>query len=257
MKKKITFLCIGITILFLSYFKVISTLIFDTQSVVDLYTYIFGFVNLSENEILRSLCQSLVHTFFVIYIFSDDIAFEAGSIGSYIFTRTNRRDIWIIKNYAKKIAEIAVYFIIQYLLIGIVAYYIGYRFGNLDSDFLGIVNLLGINIINITSMVIVISTISLFCEYIYGYITVIIITIANIFWLSAKIGEYNHAILKYLPFIQNLVVYKDCNFINRSVEQFQQYISGYTLSLSLMICITIIIIATTISLKRIKHMDIL
>ena len=86
---------IGVIILFVVFNGYITGWVKDNNNIESLYLMIFGFIPLSNRNFLFEICLSVINILYVIYIFSQDLQFEIKIMGTYIFTRTNKRKKWI------------------------------------------------------------------------------------------------------------------------------------------------------------------
>ena len=106
------------------------------------------------------------------------------------------------------------------------------------------------------SMVVLINTLSIFCDYIFSYIFVVMSIVLNIISVSVLMNTNYNWIVKYFPFSQHLIGIKDIEIIDRSINMFSKYIYDYGVNISLLIIFIVISFGISVSLYKITKMDI-
>ncbi|EGT3607297.1 hypothetical protein FKF97_12910 [Clostridium perfringens] len=247
---------IGVIILFVVFNGYITGWVKDNNNIESLYLMIFGFIPLSNRNFLFEICLSVINILYVIYIFSQDLQFEIKIMGTYIFTRTNKRKKWISKQYFYKFLGICAYFVIQYIFVFIIGLIYGYEISNLITFFETVIMSFSITTLAVFSMVVLINTLSIFCDYIFSYIFVVMSIVLNIISVSVLMNTNYNWIVKYFPFSQHLIGIKDIEIIDRSINMFSKYIYDYGVNISLLIIFIVISFGISVSLYKITKMDI-
>lgn len=256
MKNFILKVFIGLVIFLISFNDYIPLWINESNSIESLYLMTFGFIPSSNRNFLFEICLSTINIIYVIFIFSQDLQFEIKVIGTYIFTRTNKRKEWILKQYLKTFLKLSAYFICQYIVIFVVGLIYGYEINSMNNFVNVLIVSLGITILSIFSIIVLINTLAIFFEYIFSYMTIALSIIINAILVSMLIDSNYMWIIKYFPFSQHLIGIKDIEFIDRSIYMFNKYIYDFNIYLSLIIICIIILFAISLSVYRVTEMDI-
>ncbi|MGL4873922.1 MAG: DUF2705 family protein [Clostridium sp.] len=255
--RKLTFkIFIGMVVFWIVFNDYIPLWVNETNSMESLYLMTFGFIPLSNRNFLFEICLSIVNIIYIIFVFSENLQFEIKVIGTYIFTRTNKRKEWILKQYLKTFLKLSVYLIIQYSMVFIIGSNYGYEINNINNFIAVGIMSLGITLLSIFSIIVLINTLAIFFDYIFAYMVSVSAITINMIIVSTLINSNYAFIIKYLPFSQHLIGIKDIEFIDRSIHMFNSYIPDFNIGLSLIIICVIILFGISLSVYRITKMDI-
>lgn len=256
MKKRIYTLIIGWIIIYISSHMVKLNILNYSNDIKDLYLGYFSYLPIEPKlEIIDFIIQ-IVHIIFVIYMFSGYILDDIKEKGVVIFTRTDKKESWILSKYINILLELLIYFTIQFMLFFILGKLNSMSIIKTDEFINVIITLFIVQVLSSYLLIVLSNTVSLFSNSIYGYLFSTISIIANITVLDG-IFKNNFTIIKYLPFSQHLVLFNDLSFINRNILLFNFEIKGYNLTTNILIQSVLLYALLYISVRRIKKMDIL
>lgn len=256
MKKRIYTLILGWIIIYISSHMIKLNILNYSNDIKDLYLGYFSYLPIEPKLEIIDFVIQIAHIIFVIYMFSGYILDDIKEKGVIIFTRTDKKEKWILSKYINILLELIIYFTIQFTLFFILAKLNNMSIIKIDEFVNVIITLFIVQVLSSYILIVLSNTVSLFSNSIYGYISSAICIIANITLLDG-IYKNNFTIIKYLPFSQHLVLFNDLSFINRNILSFKFEIKGYNLATNIMIESVLICILLYISVRRIKKMDIL
>ena len=213
------------------------------------YTWIPG-----EGSFIE-LIYSIVHYIFTLYIFATFVSDEIKNKAIYIFTRTQRKDIWMIKVYGRILYELVIYYFVSFIFVIIGSYILGFQIFSIESFSDLIIPAILMNILTIYSLALVINTISMYTDNILAFVVGVFIYVTNILLARLASDLGNIDIIKFIPFSKNLVTITDLQGINRGIEEFSLYINGHTIYFDLVVLGVIIGVLIKISITRIKKME--
>lgn len=256
MKKRIYTFILGWIIIYISSHMVKLNVLYYSNDIKDLYLGYFSYLPIGPRLEIIDFIIPIVHIVFVVYMFSGYILDDIKEKGVIIFTRTDKKEKWILSKYINILLDLIVYFAIQFILFFILG-----KLNNMNViesyEFVNVISTLFVMQVLISYLLIVLSnTVSLFSNSIYGYLVSTIGILANITVLDTLYNN-NFNIIKYLPFSQHLILFNDLSFINRTILLFNFEIKGYNLATNIIIEILLLCTLLYISVRRIKKMDIL
>ena len=256
MKKTIYTLILGWIIIYVSSHMAKLNVLYYSNDIKDLYLGYFSYLPIGPRLEIIDLIISIVHIVFVTYMFSGYILDDIKEKGVIIFTRTDKKEKWIISKYINILLKLIIYFTIQFTIFFILGRLNNMSIIKFDEFISVIITLFIVQVLSSYLLIVLSNTVSLFSNSIYGYLFSIISIIANITLLDG-IYKNNFTIIKYLPFSQHLVLFNDLSFINRNILLFNFEIKGYNLATNIMIESVLLCALLYISVRRIKKMDIL
>lgn len=257
MKKGIYSLTFGWLIIYITSFSIKSSIIYTSNDLKDLYLAYFSYLPINKSLIITDFIIPISHIIFVVYIFSGYVLNNIKKRGVIIFTRTDKKEKWLLKEYLKMFIKLNLYFGVQFILFFILGilnniYIVDIR------EFISVVVLLFIvQVLSSYILILFSNIISIYSNTVYGYFTSVIslcisIVILNILYSCDKMW-----LIKYLPFTQHLIILNELNFINRNIELFNIKIQNYNLIINGIVYILILTILIYISIKRVRKIDIL
>ncbi|NKF07207.1 DUF2705 family protein [Clostridium gasigenes] len=254
MKKRIYIIILGWLIIYISSYMIKSNVLYYSNDIKDLYLGYFSYLPIGPKLGIMDFIIPVVHIVFVIYMFSGDILDDISEKGVIIFTRTDKKEKWILSKYMNILLELVVYFAIQFILFFVLG-----KLNNMSiiefDEFVNVtIALFVMQVLSSYLLVVLSNTVSLFSNSIYGYLVSTIGILVNVTVLDAL---YNNNIIKYLPFSQHLILFNDLSFINRNILLFNFEIKGYTLATNIIVEGLLLCMLLYVSIRRIKKMDIL
>lgn len=254
MKKFLYSIPIGFLIIFITSYTTSTFMLSFNNDISNLVLGYFSFLPISNTNMIKDIMLAILHNCFIIYVFSSYIKDELHNNGPYIFTRTSKKEIWLIKEYIKILKYLIIYYCIQFFLFFIVSKFMGSSIIEI-SEFTRVVMLsLVFNILNSYVLVLISNTISLFSNIVYGYSISIILLCLNMILFNTLFNLKLYKYINFLPLSQNLITLKKTSFINSGI--FNNFINGYSFNTSIYIMIGIIISLYYISIKIIKKNEI-
>lgn len=257
MKKRICIIAFGWLIIYITSYMVKSIIEYNSNDIKDFYLAYFSYLPISQNIRVTDFIVPIVHILFVVYIFSGYVSNNIKEKGAIIFTRTDKKERWILEEYIKIFIRVNLYFLVQFVLFFILGIINNMYIVNMQ-EFISVVLVLFIVQVFSSYVLIVLSnTISLYSNNIYGYSTSVIGFCANIVMLNELYTTEGSWMIKYSPFTQHLILLNELKFINRNISLFNMKIQNYSILTNLMFYLIILTILIYISIKRMKTVDIL
>lgn len=257
MKKNIYSIAFGWLIIYITSYMIKSTVIYNSNDIKDFYLAYFSYLPIGQTIDVTDFIVPIVHIMFVVYIFSGHVLNEIKEKGVIIFTRTDKKERWILEEYIQIFIRLNLYFLVQFGLF--------FMLGSINDlyivsmkEFISAVLILFVTQVLSSYVLIVFSNIvSLYSDYIYGYSASIIGFCSNIIMLNGLYMTKELWIVKYLPFTQHLILLDELKFINRDVSLFNIIIENYNLLTNMMIYLLMLIILIYISIRKMRTLDIL
>lgn len=255
MKKYFKVILIGFLIILITSYSTNSYILMSSKDISNLFLDYFSYLPISDKTVIKDIVICIMHNLFIIYVFSSYIKDEIHINGHYIFTRTSKKEKWIIKEYGKIFKYLTIYYFIEFILFFIVSKLKGAYIEDFSHFYKSIIILFIFNVLTSYILILISNTVSLFSNSFYGYISSIILLISDIIALNAFYNFKNFSIINFLPLSQNLILFKKTSFINQEI--FNKTIENYSFNISIIIMISFIIILYYISSKIIKKIEIL
>lgn len=218
--------------------------------------YSFGYI---ENTLdLINVSLWIFPIIFLIYLLGNTVNDFFKKQAVYIFTRTEKRSIWYIKESIHLLLNVILFYIIYFsgnLLIGIM----GQLPISTKTDILMIIHVLFIHIFGSYILLLFINLFSFYYQIQYAYLVTLIILFFSIM-LSGMILEYFSNfifIVKWLPSSQFLTSWHDHSFLMALQESMAIHlIEGFSFSFTYGYFLTFYFIIMVISIYKIKNLDI-
>lgn len=248
-KKKYLLLEIGILI----YVSLIlsSDLINLSRDMKDIYLYYFSYNFIGEDIEIFNIIISILPISIIIAMFSDVLSYELEKNAVYFFTRTNKRNKWLLKWFRNILLELLKVNFILFFISFMLFYLLGYRIIDIGEFVDVIFKLFSSSIIMEYILITISNIINIKLESVYGYVisnTIYITSILNFYFISLKDINY----IKYIPFTQNIILIQDIKYINRSIKYFSNFIVGYSFEEAIIYGLCILIILILIGIRVIK-----
>ncbi len=255
MKKNICSMTFGWIIIYITSYMTKS--IINSNDIKDFYLAYFSYLPIGKNIKITDFIVPIVHIIFVIYIFSGYVLNSIKEKGVVVFTRTDKKEIWILKEYIKIFLMLSLYFSVQFVLFFILGIMNNMSIVNMQ-EFISIVSILFIvQVLSSYVLIVLSNTISLYSNDTYGYFISVIGFCANIIVLNELYTMGEQWLIKYVPFTQHLILLDELKFINRNIYMFNIKIQNYKPLTNVMVCSLILTILIYISMKKMKTVDIL
>ncbi|NRT78425.1 DUF2705 family protein [Clostridium beijerinckii] len=257
MKKRICIIAFGWLIIYITSYMVKSVIKYNSNDIKDFYLAYFSYLPISQNIRVTDFIVPIVHIIFVVYIFSGYVLNDIKEKGVIIFTRTDKKERWILKEYIKIFLRVNLYFLLQFTLFFILGIINNMHVVNMQ-EFISVISILFIvQVLSSYVLVVLSNTVSLYSNNIYGYYTSVVGFCANIVMLNELYTTEELWIIKYAPFTQHLILLDELKFINRNIYLFNIKIQNYDILTNGAVYLLILTVLIYISIKKMKTIDIL
>ena len=174
-----------------------------------------------------SIVTTVLPTLLVVTYFGVNIAEDITANCAYLFTRTSKRWIWLLKYYKKTLLSVISLNIILILMNSIVIYLLGFTKVDYLVYYIAVIKLLLVNVTIQYSLILFSNFVSLWLNYAIGYAISFCsyITCITIFYIRLLNDK---TFLSYLPFTQTLVTYQNWDEINRNLAIFSIYNTDFS-----------------------------
>lgn len=257
MKKNIHSIIFGWLIIYITSYMIKATVIYNSNDIKDLYLGYFSYLPIGQRVGVIDLIVPIVHIIFVTYLFSGYILDDIKEKGVVIFTRTDKKERWILEEYIKIFIRLNLYFLVQFGLFFILGITNNLHIINVREFISVILTLFIVQVLSSYVLIIVSNIVSLYSNSIYGYLVSVIGLCANMGILNELYINRKMDIIKYLPFTQHLILLDELNFISRNISLFDIKIEGYNLVTNIIVYLLILTMLMFVSIRKIKTLDIL
>lgn len=257
MKKNIYSIAFGWLIIYITSYMIKSTITYNSNDIKDFYLAYFSYLAIGKTIAVTDFMVPIVHIICVVYTFSGYVLNDIKEKGVIIFTRTDKKERWILEEYIKIFIRLNLYFLVQFGLFFILGIINNLYIVNMQ-EFISVVLIVFIvQVLSSYVLIVLSNTVSLYSNYIYGYFASVIGFCANIVMLNELYMTKELWIIKYLPFTQHLILLDDLKFINRNISLFDIKIQNYNLLTNMMVYLLILTILMYISIRKMRTLDIL
>lgn len=228
-------------------------------SLAHLFIYSFGHL---EQIFTSNLINVILWNFpilFLIYLLGDTVYHLFKRQTAYIFTRTDKRSIWYIKQSIKLLVDISLFYFVYFsgnLIIGIINQVPFTK----KTDIIVILIVLTSHIIGSYLILLLINFLSFYIKIAHAYLAVLFILFFTIM-LSGLIFEHlpNYlSIIKWFPSAQFITSWHDSSILNLFqedvfIEPIEEFQLSFTYGYYLIVYLTILIM----SIRKINKIDII
>lgn len=257
MKKRISSIAFGWIIIYITSYMIKSTVIYNSNDIKDFYLAYFSYLPIGKKMAVTDFIVPIVHIIFVVYIFSGYVLNGIKEKGVIIFTRTDKKERWILEEYIKIFIKLNLYFLVQFALFFILGLINNMYIVNMQEFISVVLILFVVQVLSCYVLIVFSNTVSIYSNTIYGYSASVIGFCANIGMLNELYMNKELWIIKYLPFTQHLILLDELKFISRNRSLFNVKIQNYNLITNIMVYLLILTILMYISIRKMRTLDIL
>ncbi len=256
--KKINYsLAFGFCITFICVYIVMDVRLENIKDIRELYIGYYSFIPIGTSGTIIELIISVIHLSFLTYIFSSYISSELREKGVFIFTRTDRKENWLMGEYINIFIKLSMYYLIQFMFLFFVGLIFGFHVMSFSNFIITVLFVLIIQIISSFVLVILANTVSLFSNTMYGYLSSLIALCINMSIVSALYNDNNIKLIKYLPFSQHLILLNNVELVADKIVISSTAINALDIGMNMAICIFILIVLIQVGRRKIKSLDIM
>lgn len=233
--------------------------LFGNYTIETLLLTIYGGLDLSEIKQLIPVVSWLMPQLLIMYVLGNYISENLYNNATYIFTRTEKRYKWLLKNIMNLLVYCTFYYLIQYLLIAITSIITGADPIMTTESMFNIINIYTLNILNSFLFILFINILSLFINELYSLIVGLTVNIGSIF-MAGFIYEFYESkihIIKAIPFVQAFYsLHSDLIILQTYKEIDYFHMNNFPVSFSYLYILTLIILIVWLGTYRICNKDI-
>lgn len=233
--------------------------LFGNYTIETLILTIYGGLDLSEIKQLIPVVSWLIPQLLIMYVLGNYISVNLYSNAIYIFTRTEKRYKWLLKNIINLLLYCIFYYLIQYLSLVIICILTGAQVLMTTESMFNIINVYFFIVLNSFLFVLFINILSLFINELYSLIVGLAVNIGSIFMAGFIYEFYESKIymIKAIPFVQAFYSLHSDLIILQTYKKIDYFhINNFPISFSYLYILILIILLVSLGTYRIRNKDI-
>ncbi|MCB2360025.1 hypothetical protein [Clostridium estertheticum] len=240
------YLITGILIaLFLTYYNIKLVTGLEKSSIELLLVYNYGYLELSSIKYLIPIILWSIPQMYLIYSLKDTIASSLYRNSVYIFTRTNKRSFWILKEFKILFFHIIFYYGVQFITVISMGYILGLKFYPINKSLFIILILFILVCLTNYILILTINVLALKISLTYSFCIGILINICSVFSMGFINEVYPKwlSIIKIIPSSQSIINWHTnslVGFYNLLEIKEVQFCFSYSIGYLTLLCLILI-----------------
>lgn len=242
---------------FLTYYNIKIVTGLEKSSIELLLVYNYGYLELSYIKYLIPVILWSIPQMYLIYSLKDTIASSLYINSIYIFTRTNKRSYWILKEFKILLFHIVFYYGVQFVTVISMGYIFGFKFYPINNSLFIILVMFILVCLTNYLLILTINVLALKINLTYSFSIGFVINIGSIFSIGFINDFYPKclSIIKIIPYSQSIINWHTNSIVGfynlLKIKEFQFYFS-YSIGYLILSCLILIVCGVHIF----KNMDI-
>lgn len=253
------YIIIGLCINFISFIFVSLPLMnISNKDISLIFLYQYGDLKIDSSYYIINISLYSLNHILLLFALGSETRKDMSKLGTYIFTRTDKRSIWLLSKYARLFIYIFTYYLFQFFISFLLA--IIFKFKIIDSIYLIKIIIIEMVLVSLSTYLIIIicNTLSLILDDISSIVIVLLTEYINLFLCHLIYSNnLNTSPIKYMPFVQSIFTWYDSVININSYSYFSTYVvSGFNFIFSFIYLVILIFLVIILSKKIINKMDI-